>query len=1193
MADTTKKIIIDISILNDDAIANIKNTTKEIDRLKAAQAALKAAGKENSDEFIKNTAVLKNLNSVVKANEKELQNNLNQQKANSDSLNALRAQLKSLIATYDDLSAADRNSSVGTNVLKSIQDLTSQISTLENDSGRFQRNVGNYKSALDGLADGTISAREALRSMRESLMSLQMQYSASANKIKEQENLINELAITKGKESAEYQKAVSDLNELNSAYTKTGQKIKDMTVEAGQLSDTYKDVQASISSAGTDAANIQAINQGTQLLADGYTVLTAGMSALGIESEDLINVFAKLNIVQQAANSIQQISLALQPETILMQKLRVLWNTLTTKSIGTLIKAKQADVVASSAAAAGNVLLAKGENAATRSAGFLTVALNTVKKTIYSIPIIGWLAAAVALIGTVIGLIRSANKEEERSNAILQERIAKANEFKAVEIEAVKSVSAGNIQMQKAVERVNSLTEGSKEWKSAVGDVAKKLGVSEEWLIKNKDRIFELSNAWIQLQKNMAVANAYMQKMADSQTNQAQLSLDIAKSKTLNKKDVKEYVANLKETYNLTISQTDKLTKALKKYNKSRTVENEKTVNDIVSNIQDGLKETELSYEAEADKALKLTNAYQSDIDSAVESSGTKAKSTIKSVSDTYKKLKEDELKDEISYNELILNSLTDSIDKQIAEYSVSIDKQINENKNKYAELSNQLKTANAKEKEVILKHQKVLNDSIILLEGQKLLKISELREQYSRDNIQKEYENLKALNELRLKTAGNDIKKQYEAEKVNITLEYTNNKQSLNEALADAQKILNENKDKLSLSDDILEPFASALQLSVDDYRAALNAANLDKTKEIEYILAKLKLLSEAYYKDMDSITGKYNNSISEMIQKTAQTNSDSYYAHELNLYKDNEYQKTSILLEQSQKRLEQLNSEREAVLAMSDEIKVATYGSMEAYNLELATINSQIQSGKDEVADYNNTLNDLSDKAQNTLITTLGNTAGAFADLFNQLAESNADMSDFAIAMSMVQILANSAVAISEAVNAAMNAGMGTGVAAPFTTPLFIAQLVGIVVSGIAQSMSVINQAKSVNTSKPTFATGGLINQGQSGIDKVPIMATKGEYIIKKDTVDEFGVDFFDSINKTKKSKGGRYAEGGKVIYGIKDVNNQSVINNVIVRNSENAQLAEQIKQALQGMENVVSVKEITNIQKRVKVKETISAK
>ena len=74
-------------------------------------------------------------------------------KANQEaegSLQAMRGELSQLLKAYDALSKTEReDAEVGGKMLKHIQDLTGELKTAEEASGRFQRNVGNYQSIWD------------------------------------------------------------------------------------------------------------------------------------------------------------------------------------------------------------------------------------------------------------------------------------------------------------------------------------------------------------------------------------------------------------------------------------------------------------------------------------------------------------------------------------------------------------------------------------------------------------------------------------------------------------------------------------------------------------------------------------------------------------------------------------------------------------------------------------------------------------------------------------------------------------------------------------------------------------------------------------------------------------------------------------------------------------------------------------
>ena len=226
------------------------------------------------------------------------------------------------------------------------------------------------------------------------------------------------------------------------------------------------------------------------------------------------------------------------------------------------------------------------------------------------------------------------------------------------------------------------------------------------------------------------------------------------------------------------------------------------------------------------------------------------------------------------------------------------------------------------------------------------------------------------------------------------------------------------------------------------------------------------------------------------------------------------------------------------------------------------------------------------------NAVMGAMNDVVGSVGDLFNTLAESDEKYEGWALAMAEMQILISTAISIAQAIQGAITAAAQTGVAAPFTAPAFIAEMVAIVVGAITSATTTLLKAKNKKESAPKFATGGEIKHGQSGVDKVPIMATKGEYVIKKEVVDDLGVEFFDYINFGKKGKklpkmfdGFHFASGGAV----------QVPNIQIAQIAANAfdydTMKEVMAEAVSEVQPVVSVKEITNTQNRVRTKERIS--
>ena len=95
--------------------------------------------------------------------------------------------------------------------------------------------------------------------------------------------------------------------------------------EGGEIKDAMDDANVSIQNMANDAGNTAAMSQGVGVLADSFSVFQAGMAAVGLGGEDMMKVYAKMMILQQGFNSLTQITNALQSESVLMLKLKAIW----------------------------------------------------------------------------------------------------------------------------------------------------------------------------------------------------------------------------------------------------------------------------------------------------------------------------------------------------------------------------------------------------------------------------------------------------------------------------------------------------------------------------------------------------------------------------------------------------------------------------------------------------------------------------------------------------------------------------------------------------------------------------------------------------------------------------------------------------------------------------------------------------
>lgn len=183
MADNIQKTL-DIRVNYSEALNGVAKYRVELENAKREAKAMTDALKEyekaldggtmTEDEYNKkvlattkslaaNKQEQAQLSDAIRTSEKVIKNQITQQNLADDSIKALRAQLSNLTKEYDELSASQRdNEEVGGKLLASINETTEQIKKAEEATQRYYRNVGNYKSALEGMEKATDGAKDSI-----------------------------------------------------------------------------------------------------------------------------------------------------------------------------------------------------------------------------------------------------------------------------------------------------------------------------------------------------------------------------------------------------------------------------------------------------------------------------------------------------------------------------------------------------------------------------------------------------------------------------------------------------------------------------------------------------------------------------------------------------------------------------------------------------------------------------------------------------------------------------------------------------------------------------------------------------------------------------------------------------------------------------------------------------------------------
>lgn len=356
-------------------------------------------------------------------------------------------------------------------------------------------------------------------------------------------------------------------NELKTKLRELKTEMENLAVAGKENTAEFKKVQAEYASLVDLSGDLSAA---ARVLADDYFKQTAAMEGLavgvnifsgitqaaalcGAENEDLQKVLVKLQAAQNLANVAMNIAKALNKDTALMTALNA-------NKTNALTAAQTKNTASTTAAATATAGFTAAEGAATTASGALTVGIKAVGTAIKSIPVIGWILAAIAALTTLITLIVSANKEEEEGVQIQKMKEESLREQKKYILDATKSVESQSLKLKYNAQKLKECKENSDEWNYYAEQVSNELGISKVWLEKNKDRVDDLVEAWTKLKVAQATADAAAQKMADNNIRKEEILLELQKIQNMEYDDRKD---KLKEMNVFTSQEIDVLNKAM------------------------------------------------------------------------------------------------------------------------------------------------------------------------------------------------------------------------------------------------------------------------------------------------------------------------------------------------------------------------------------------------------------------------------------------------------------------------------------------------------------------------------------------------------------------------------------------------------------------------------------------------------
>lgn len=328
----------------------------------------------------------------------------------------------------------------------------------------YDRLGGEMERAFASGRDDEFRAIQEQRNAIQGEMTVRKQL---LNELREQSNALEEEAAKLEESAKQAEKTaqahvslrtrIRDLKEEMAAMIADGideqsAAYKELEAELGRLMDIQGDIQAQGSVLANDEAQFQGMIQGLSGVVGGFTAAQGAVSLFAGENENLQKIMLKVQSLMSITMGLQQVAQTLNKDSafqlVTLNGLKEWWNNLLAVGRGEQVASTAATVADTAATAAstaaetahtaatqantaaqgantvaqGANTVATGAQAAAATAGTaanigLAGAIRMVGAAIKSIPVVGWILAAVgALIGLVshfVGKAKEAKKAQE------------------------------------------------------------------------------------------------------------------------------------------------------------------------------------------------------------------------------------------------------------------------------------------------------------------------------------------------------------------------------------------------------------------------------------------------------------------------------------------------------------------------------------------------------------------------------------------------------------------------------------------------------------------------------------------------------------------------------------------------------------------------------------------------------------
>ena len=281
MPTTEQEKILSIKLNYADAIKGIVDYKKRIEELREEEMRLRKESLEEganqqqiAEEFAAAEQAIKEYKDEIRVLNKEIQNNIKDNREQEGSLTQLRAQLSNLTKDYDRLSKTDREGERGQQLREEILKITTELKEAEAETERFYRNVGNYPNAVKPL-------RQEMKELVQRLAELKLNGQDNTEEFKNLSKRASELKDAMNDANASVQRLASDTNDLDTV-------LSAMTTAGG----VFESVIGSLELMGVGTEDVEEAQKKLQATMAVVQGLTAVQNNLQKESALMLGVSA-------------------------------------------------------------------------------------------------------------------------------------------------------------------------------------------------------------------------------------------------------------------------------------------------------------------------------------------------------------------------------------------------------------------------------------------------------------------------------------------------------------------------------------------------------------------------------------------------------------------------------------------------------------------------------------------------------------------------------------------------------------------------------------------------------------------------------------------------------------------------------------------------------------------------------------